>query len=401
MIPIKNPKLALIIGLVVLGVIGAVFASFFIQYENKTHHPVFAPEVVIAPAVQKDIPVYLEFIGQTYGYQDVEIRARVEGYLNQFYFKEGSLVKKGDLLYQIDPQTFQAALDKAKGELGIAQARFEKSQNDVNRYKPLVEQDALSKQELDTAMAALDATKAEVDAAKAAVEQAQLNLGYTHIEAPISGLIDVSQVKSGNLVGRGENTLLTTISQIDPIDVKVNVSETDYLVFAKKRAERGDDRAGPDYPIELYLADQSQYPFSGAVRSVERSIDSNTGTLAVKISFPNPKNILRPGQYAKVRVTKDMQKGAILVPQRAVQEIQGVYRVAVVGDGNKVSVKNVGLGNQVGNMYVITSGLKGNETVIVEGIQKVQDGMVVQPKQQAVQPESNDNADTNDASSLE
>jgi membrane fusion protein, multidrug efflux system len=336
--------------------------------------------VVVTQAIQKDMPVYREFVGQTLGSQDVEIRARVEGYLQSVDFKEGSFVKKGDLLYQIDPKNFQTTLDQANGKLGEAEASFQKNQNDVNRYRPLAAEKAISQQELDNAESAFMAAKAALDSAKAAVEEATLNLGYTRIEAPIDGLIDTSRVKPGNLVGRGENTLLTILSQIDPMDIRISLSESDYLIFARAKAARDAKRqAGPDSPIQMILADGTVYEHPGAVNFVERAVDPTTGTLSVRISFPNPGKILRPGQYGKVRAARDVKKGAILVPQRAVSELQGLFRVAVVGADNKISMKTVSVGDRFDDLWQITDGLAAGENVVVEGIQKVRDGVLVTP----------------------
>ncbi len=341
-----------------------------------------APEVLVSQVVERDVPIYREFVGQTQGYQDVEIRARVEGYLQTVNFKEGSFVKKGDLLYQIDPKPFEVALEQAKGDLAQAKAKLGKAQIDVDRFKPLVEQQALSRQELDTAMAAFDGAKAAVDSAQAAVNQAELNLGYTRITAPIDGLIDVSKVKPGNLVGRGENTLLTIISRIDPVLVRVSINEKDYLIFA--RAEKNKEVSEEDKQkysrVDLVLADNSIHDYPGKVEYEERAVDSRTGTLTIALAFPNPKNFLRPGQYGKVRAVTDLKKNAILVPQRAVRELQGTYSVAVVGAENKVSFRNVKAGYRDGQEWVIEEGLKPGEKVVVEGLHRVREGMPVSPK---------------------
>lgn len=326
------------------------------------------------------MPVYREFVGQTLAYQDVEIRARVAGYLDSVDFKEGSFVTKGQLLYQIDPKPFQAALEKAQGQLGTAQAHFQKTQNDVNRYRPLAAEKAISQQELDNAETAFAGAKADVDSARADVDEATLNLGYTRIAAPLEGLVGVNKVKPGNLVGRGENTLLTTISEIDPMDVQISISESDYLLFSKEKAERkAEGEKNPDFPIQLILADGSIFPYPGKLHFLERAVDPTTGTLSVRLSFPNPDKILRPGQYGKVRAVGEVKKGAILIPQRAVMELQGIFRVAVVGPDDKVIMKTVTVGDRFGNLWQITSELNAGETVVVEGLQKIKDGTLVAP----------------------
>jgi membrane fusion protein (multidrug efflux system) len=343
-----------------------------------------APEVVVEEVAQKDVPILRDFVGQTQGYQDVEIRARVEGYLQSINFKDGSFVKKGDLLYQIDPKPFETALTQASADLAQAKAKMDKAQLDVNRFKPLVEAKAISRQELDTALAAFDAAKAAYDAAQAFVDQAKLNLGYTKITAPIDGLIDVTKVKTGNLVGRGENTLLTVISRINPILVRVSISEVDYLIFSKAAiANNVDPEKADEGPIELILADNSVHPHPGKLEYTERAVDSKTGTLTCAVAFPNPDNLLRPGQYAKVRGVTEIKKRALLIPQRAVRELQGTFSVAVVGKDRKVTFKTVTPGDRVGQLWIIEKGLNAGDQVVTEGIQKIQDGMTVTPKKPA------------------
>jgi membrane fusion protein (multidrug efflux system) len=339
------------------------------------------PEVMVTDAVQRDVPVSMELVGQAKGFQDVEIRARVEGFLEQVAFAEGSLVRKGQLLYVIDRKPLEAAVANAKGQLATAQARLEKAKNDVNRYTPLVAKQAISQQELDNALAARDAMTAQVDAQQAALEKAQIDLGYTTITSPIDGLIGTTQVKTGNLVGRGDNTLLVTISQIDPILFRAGMAEAEYLRVARRvqdETAKG-TRAAP-IPIQLILADGTIHPQEGRVDAIERNIDPTTGTLAIQIKFPNPQRLVRPGQYGRVKFDIEVKKGAILVPQRAVQELQGLYSVAVVGADNKVSFRNVKVGPRDGSLWVIEEGLKPGERVIVAGVQKVREGAVVAPK---------------------
>ena len=339
------------------------------------------PEVMVTDAIQRDVPVSMELVGQAKGFQDVEIRARVEGFLEQVAFAEGSLVRKGQLLYVIDRKPLEAAVASAKGQLATAQARLEKAKNDVNRFTPLVAKQAVSQQELDNALAAKDAMAAQVDAQQAALEKAQIDLGYTAITAPIDGLIGTTQVKAGNLVGRGDNTLLVTISQIDPILFRAGMAEAEYLRVARRvqdETAKG-TRAAP-IPIQLILADGTVHPQEGRVDAIERNIDPTTGTLAIQIKFPNPQRLVRPGQYGRVKFDIDVKKGAVLVPQRAVQELQGLYSLAVVGADNKVSFRNVKVGPRDGSLWVIEEGLKPGERVIVEGFQKVREGAVVAPK---------------------
>jgi membrane fusion protein (multidrug efflux system) len=343
-------------------------------------------EVVVMEAVQKDVPVYLEMVGQTKGSQDVEIRARVEGYLDRFFFTEGAFVRKGEKLYQIDPLPFQAAVAQSKANLATVQARLDQTTITVNRLKPLVAQRAVSQQELDNALANQDAARAQVDAAKASLDKATLDLGYTSINSPIDGVAGTTLVKAGNLVGRGESTLLTTVSQVDPILFRAGISEAEYLRIARRaeelRAARGEEKT----PIQLLLADGTVHPQTGNVEAIERAVDPTTGTLAVQFTFPNPDRLLRPGQYGRVRFEVEVRKDALLVPQRAVQELQNLYNVAVVGSDNKVSFRNVKVGPRVDSLWVIEEGLKPGEKVVVEGLQRIRDGATVSPKAAAPAP---------------
>jgi len=338
------------------------------------------PEVYVTTVVQKDVPVYLDLVGQTEGAQDVDVHARVEGFLETMNFREGSFVRKGDLLYVIDAKPFEAELAQANANKAVAQARLQKATNDVNRYTPLVAKQAVSQQELDNAKAAQDASRSEVAAAAAAIDKATLDLGYTKVLAPISGLAGFTKVKPGTLVGRGESTLLTTISQIDPIVLRVGVTEADYLRVAKGSPDRAAGSAPERGGIELTLADGTVHSEKGKVTTVERAVNASTGTLGLQISFPNPQSVVRPGQYGRARVLLETQTGALLVPQRAVQELQSLRSVAVVGSDNKVTFRNVKTGQRVDTMWVIEEGLKPGEQVVAEGLQALTDGMTVRTK---------------------
>jgi membrane fusion protein (multidrug efflux system) len=334
------------------------------------------PEVYVTNVIQEDVPEYLELAGQTQGFQDVDIRARVEGFLESVNFREGSFVRKGDLLYGIDPKPFEAALAGAKADLETAQVRLQKTTNDVARYTPLAAQRAVSQKELDDARAAQDAARAQVEAARSAVDTATLNLGYTRVYSPIDGLVGSTQVKPGNLVGHGDATLLTTVSQINPIIFRVAATEADYLRIVKRRplATGNTPQAGN---IELTLADRTVHPFPGRVGVVEREVNPTTGTLGIQIYFPNPQFVLRPGQYGRARLLLDVRKNALLVPQRAVQELQNLYSVAVVDDDNHASFRNVTVGPRQGDLWVIEKGLQPGDRVVAEGIQAVSDGQLV------------------------
>ena len=342
---------------------------------KKEPPPPPPPEVQVATVIQKDVPIYIELVGQTLGSEDVEIRARVEGYLTSVNFTEGSFVKKGQLLYKIDPQPFQAALAQAQANLQTAKTRLEKTNNDVARYKPLAAEKAVSQQELDNALSAQEAARFQVTAYDALVDKAKLDLAYTTMSAPVDGVIGTTQVKVGSLVGRGENTLLNTVSQVDPILFRCAIAEAEYLRIARSGIDR--KALEKKYGVELILADGTVHPHKGKLDAIERAVDPTTGTLTGQFSFPNPERILRPSQYGKARFVIDVKEGATVIPQRAVQEIQGLYSVMVVKPDNTVEQRMVKASDRVGNLWVIDSGVKLGEKVIVEGIQKVRPGVKV------------------------
>jgi membrane fusion protein, multidrug efflux system len=352
-----------------------------------------APEVVVAQVAQRDVPIIREWIGTLDGYVNAQIRPQVTGYLLRQTYQEGSFVRKGQLLFEIDPRTFQAALDQSKGQLAnaegqvaTAQANQVKAQNDVTRYTPLAKEQAIPQQDLDNAIQAnlaaksqVDAAKAQVEAAKAQVAAAQINLGFTKIVSLIDGIAGVAQAQIGDLVG--PTTLLTTVSTVDPIKVYFPVSERGYLDYVKenpdaaKRAAREKELA-----LQLVLADGSLYPNKGTFSFADRQVDVKTGTLRLEGLFPNPGNILRPGQYARIRAITATRRDALLVPQKAVSELQGNYQVAVVGSDNKVQIRPVKVGERAGTDWIIEQGLKPGERVVAEGVQKVHGGMAVNPK---------------------
>ncbi|MGZ8490319.1 MAG: efflux RND transporter periplasmic adaptor subunit [Candidatus Binatia bacterium] len=337
------------------------------------------PEVQVTEVVQKDVPIYIELVGATLGSEDVEIRARVEGYVASVNFTEGSFVKKGQLLYKIDPQQLEAALSQAQANMATAQARLDKTNNDVARYKPLAEQKAVSQQELDNALSAQEAARFQVTAYDALVAKAKLELAYTTVTSPVDGLIGTTQKKVGALVGRGENTLLNTISQVNQILFRCAIAEAEYLRLARDGAGKDNSRA-KNLGVELILADGTVHSHKGKLDAIERAVDSATGTLTGQFSFPNPQRVLRPGQYGKARFVTDFKEDALLVPQLAVQEIQGLYSVMVVKPDSTVEQRMIKAGERVGNLWVIDSGLKPGEKIIVEGLQKVKPGVQVSAK---------------------
>lgn len=352
---------------------------------EKAPPPPPPPEVKVAPVLQRDVPIYVEAIGQTRGSKEIEIRARVEGFIQTVDFQEGNPVRKGQLLYTIDPRPFQAALAQAKGDLAQAEAQLARARQDVARYKPLVEKNAIPREQYETAVSLQQAAQASVEAAKGAAERARIDLGYTKVIAPEDGLVGKTEVHPGTLVGRGQSTLLTNISQIDTIHVRFTLAEKDYLYYARRREERGGTDNVGSAPFELLLADGTVHPEKGRFVFVDRNVDPKTGTILVEAAFPNPQGIVRPGQFARVRVSVDVKKDALLVPQRSLQELQGIYNVAVVKPDDTVDIRMVTPGERIGTLWVIDSGLKAGEQVVVEGLQKVRPGIKVQAQTVAIE----------------
>ncbi len=344
-----------------------------------------APEVEVVEVVQKDVPIYSEWVGTTEGSVNAKIRAQVSGYLVKRPYAEGSFVKKGELLFELDPSKFKAALDQAQGDLAKAQALFLKTKLDVERDTPLAKQGAISRKELDDSVQAYAAAKGSVAAAKASVEQAKFNLGWTRITAPIDGVVGIANAQIGDLIDA--NTELTSMSTLDPLRVYFPVSEQEYLRAAEKIQQAysmppEDQKAR----LTLTLSDGSIYPHQGKFFLADRQVDVKTGTIRVAAIFPNPGNLLRPGQYARVRAVTKTHAGALLVPQRAVSELQGNYQVAVVKPDSTVELRPVQVGERIGSMWIISRGLQPGERVVVEGLQKLKAGMTVTPAPYAKQP---------------
>jgi membrane fusion protein (multidrug efflux system) len=393
---------------------------------NKVAAAPPAPTVVVEEVTRRTVPIYSEFVGQTKADDTVELRARVEGILQKVSFREGARIHKGQLLFTIDKRPFEAAVQsakaavaksesdlaqasqrvdvlQAKAELADAESTLSKANSDVNRLAPLAKEKAVTEQDLDAAIAAqksakaiveakhanltnLDAAvkytieraRAEVSAAKARLVQAQLDLSYCDIYSPINGVIGFLQVDEGNLVGRGEATLLATVSRADPLLVDFSLSEIDYLKLTDRETAKAQARAGK-LLFDLILSDDSKHPYQGTFKVLDRTVDPTTGTLKVEASFQNPDSYLRPGQFARVRVAVAERENAVLVPQRAIQELQGAKTVLVVDDQNKASVRTITIGDKTDNYVVVLNGLNGGERVIVEGMQKVRPGSEVKP----------------------
>jgi membrane fusion protein, multidrug efflux system len=357
---------------------GALALGFF-SCKQEAPPPPPPPDVKVAEVLTRDVPVYVEAIGQTRGNTEIEIRARVEGFLESVNFEEGSFIKKGQLLYTIDPKPFEAALAQSNANLAQAEAELARAHQDVARYEPLVQKNAISRQEYETAVAIERAQQSAVEAAKATVNSSEIDLSYTKVLAPDNGLVGKTEVYPGTLVGRGQSTLLTRISKVDPIHVRFTIAERDYLEYARRSAERKTaERA--EIPFQLLLADGSVHPYPGKLVFVDRNVDPQTGTILLEASFPNPERIVRPGQYARVRAAVDLKKDAVLVSQRSIQELQGIFNVAVVKPDDTVDIRMVTPGERTGNLWVIDAGLKSGERVIVEGLQKVRPGVKVTPE---------------------
>ena len=368
------------------------------------------PDVQVVEVTQKDVPITRDWVGTLDGLVNAQIVAQVSGILLKQDYANGDYVKKGTQLFQIDPRPFQAALDQAQGQLQTAQGKLAqtkgqlaeavaqqgKTQLDVNRYTPLAKESAISQQELDdavqnnlAALASIEANKANVvaaqaniDAAKAAVYNAEINLGFTKIVSPVDGVAAIATAQVGNLVNPQSGTL-TTVSTINPILANINPSEEQYLNVAKATGATpgaANDPALQKLQFHLTLANGADYPHNGRIYAINREVGLTTGTILVQLSFPNPDNVLRPGGFGVVRSVVTIQKGALLVPQRAVSDVQGTSLVAVLGADNKVSIVPVKVGSKVGLLWVIDEGLKPGDRVVAEGIQKVKDGMQVNPK---------------------
>jgi len=381
-------------GALLLLIVGLIVGAVHPYKHALGSQPLALPDVEVLQVQQEDVPVIHEWIGTLDGLVNADVRAQVTGYLLKQGYQEGSFVNQGQLLFQIDPRPFQAALDQAQGQLAQAKAVLANAQAvqrrtelDVERYTPLAKEQAASQQDLDNAvqnnlaaLATIETAKAQIKTYEAAVETAKINLEFTHLVAPIDGIAGQAQLQVGALVSPATGPV-TSVSTLDPIKVYFTVGEPQYLAFRKRfpteESTRADEKA---LRIELVLADGSTYPHLGSFDFADRQVDVSTGTIRIAALFPNPNNILRPGGYAKVRVFVDVQHNALLVPQRAVSELQGGYQVAVVDGDNKVNIRSVTVGPQVDRRWVIASGLNPGERVVAEGVQKVRTGVRVNPK---------------------
>ena len=335
-----------------------------------------APVVDVMTVAPKDVPVFKEWVGSLDGDVNATIRPQVTGYLIKQNYREGDFVKKGQVLFEIDPRTFKAAVDQAAAVRAQQQANYTTAAAGLARVKPLAAKNALSQKDLDDATGSDLAARAALDQATAALETAKLNLSFTKITSPINGVAGIAKAQIGDLLSPSSTTELTTVSTLDPIKVYINISEREYLKFIGKNP----DATPGDITLSLILLDGSTYPKTGKFSLLNRQVDTTTGTFKVGAQFPNPDGHLRPGQFAKVRAMQKVLKDALLVPQRAVTEVQGKYLMAVVGEGNKIDIRQVKPGERIGSEWIISEGLKPGESIVVEGTQKVKPGAVVRPK---------------------
>jgi RND family efflux transporter MFP subunit len=358
-----------------------VFICFFLVIVEGCSANRAAPDppptiVEVATVVQQDTPIYSEWVAVLDGYVNAQIQPHVSGYIIKQNYKEGSVVSKGNVLFEIDPRPFKASLDQAKAQLAQAEAQFGKASLDVQRDIPLAQARAIAQSQLDTEIQAKLGAQAVVQAAKANVEQAELNIEWTRVTSLVGGIAGSAQVQIGNLVG--PSSVLTSVSQVDPIKAYFTVSEQQFTDFHRRFPTQASvEEQRRRIPLQLMLADGSVYERTGTIYFADREINPATGTIRIAGVFPNPNNLLRPGGYGRVRASVRTQNGALLVPQRAVTELQGSQQVAVVGADNRVSIRAVKVGERVGNLWIVTEGLKAGERVVVEGLQKVRDGAPV------------------------
>jgi len=344
------------------------------------------PEVAVTPVLQQDVTTYADWVGTTQGFVNADIFPKISGYLLKQNYRDGDVVKAGQLLFQIDPREYQAALDQTLGNLAQAQAQLKQNSLNLARYTALYKQAVISRQEFDNQTQTTRATAAQVQALQGAVESAKLNLEWTKVISPISGVAGIAKTQVGNLVS--PTSQLTTVSQLDPIKVEFPISEQTYLLFADRINQNPDKRAKNGPKLSMILSNGKTYKYEGQIYDVNRQVEIQTGTIEVQATFPNPENTLRPGLYAKIHFATGVQHNALLVPQGSVLETQGQYQVAVVDADNKVTMRTVEIGKQSGGLRLIDKGISPGERVITEGLQKVHDGMEVKPHVIVAEPAS-------------
>ncbi|HEX3410070.1 MAG TPA: efflux RND transporter periplasmic adaptor subunit [Candidatus Binataceae bacterium] len=380
MVPL--PPRNIVAGLAML--VCAVIATAGCKQAAPAAPPPPVPEVVVTDVIKKDVPVYSEWVGTTEGFVNAEIHPQISGYLLKQNYKDGDHVRAGQALFQIDDRGYRASLDQALADEAQKEADYQKNRQDLARYLPLYQQQVISKQEFDHVNQNTRATAAAVQSAQAAVATARLNEQWTQVNSPIEGIASIAKAQVGDLVNSA--TLLTTVSQLDPIKVTFPISEREYLHFAGRiRTHEQHGVSRDEALLEMILADGKTYKYPGHFYVANRQIDASTGTITIQGVFPNPDDLLRPGMYAKIRAATDVSKDTLLVPQEAVLETQGQYQVAVVGADNKVNMRMVKIGKQAGALRIIESGVGPGDRVITQGLQKVSEGMEVRPVPAPVQ----------------
>ena len=375
---LKSPKLLSTVGILLFLLITSACDK---DKEAKQAPP---PTIQVVEVLQKDVPIYNYFVGQVYGQEDININARVEGFLTGIYFIEGTRVEKGKLLYTIDAEPFMAALASEKSKVAEAQTRLINAENEYARYEPLAKTEAVSQSDVDYVKATRDASIAGLEAAKASLRMAEINLSYTRVKSPITGFIGKTQARIGEFVGRSPNpVIINTVSKVQNVRVQFFLTETQYLFLAREIRDRqgvGESRPKTDkIKISLILSDGSTHPYKGKVDFVNREVDAETGAILVQATFPNPELILRPGQFGRVKIMMKEDKGALLLPQRCVTELQGQYSVFVVNSENKIESRQIEIEVRFNDYYIVAEGLKANDKIVLEGLQKVGSGMEVTP----------------------
>lgn len=368
--------------------IAMAFPIVFFSCGKKEAPPPPPAKVQVVEVLQTNVPVPVDFVGQTYGYKDIPIRARVDGFLTGLYFQEGSVVKKGQLLYTIDPEPLKAVEAQKLSGLAEAQTRLVKAESDLNRIRPLAQINAVSQRDLDAAVAEYEAAQARVESEKAQVEYARINLGYTRISSPIDGIIGMTEAKVGEYVGKVPNpVVLNEVSSIDTILVNFSISESDFLGLLRMRQARMEEsgetkvnEAQKETKITLVLSDGTTYEHPGRFNFADRQVDPTTGTIMFQAAFPNPEFLLRPGQFARIKVIMQEVENGLLIPQRCVRELQGTYQVYVISPENQIALKNIQLGAKVGGMWLVEKGLNPGDMIVFEGLNLVRPGQTIQPE---------------------
>ena len=358
-----------------------IFVLLFLSCAEKEPPETPAPDIPVFQTRSQEVPIYREYVGQVFGFKDIAIQARVEGYLENIHFEEGSRIEKGALLYTVESQPFEEKVAAKMSHVAGSKSQLARAQSDLNRIKPLAEQNAVSQSDLDSAVAEHETSIEVVKAAEADLRASEIELGYTKIYSPVDGVIGKTKAKVGDFVGRSSETMvLNTVSQIDTVLVQFFVTETEYLKFRRYLSESDPaDRDREKAQLDMILVDGSVYEHKGEIDFVDREVDPFTGALLVQASFPNPEEILRPGQFAKIKAKVQVVEDGILIPQRCVMELQGLYSVYVVDESNQIKQRDVTAGAKIGEFWLITEGLQPGEKVVYEGLQKVKDEMTVNP----------------------